>query len=86
LPAGLSGWAVPPALGDQQAQAIDPGWRVRRTGYKFLTSPQARTVLRGERITVISYREIQQAWSRAEKAELSEQRECATKYCVIEWR
>ena len=34
------------------AQAIDPGWRVRQTDYEFLTSPQARTVLRDERITV----------------------------------
>jgi hypothetical protein len=67
LPAGLSEWAVHPALGDQQAQTIDPGWRVRKTDYEFLTSPQAHAVLRDERITVISYRHIQQAWSRAEK-------------------
>ncbi|HEY6791576.1 MAG TPA: polysaccharide deacetylase family protein, partial [Trebonia sp.] len=70
LPAGLSEWAVHPALGDQQAQLIDPGWRVRHTDYEFLISPQASTVLRDERITVISYRDIQQAWSRAGKAKL----------------
>jgi len=68
LPTGLSEWAVHPALGDRQAQTIDPGWRVRQTDYEFLTSPQARTILREERITVISYRDIQQAWFRAEKA------------------
>jgi predicted glycoside hydrolase/deacetylase ChbG (UPF0249 family) len=74
LPAGLSEWAVHPGLGNRQAQAIDPGWRVRQTDYEFLTSPQARTVLRDERITVISYREIQQAWFRPEAAKLSETR------------
>jgi predicted glycoside hydrolase/deacetylase ChbG (UPF0249 family) len=41
LPAGLSEWAVHPGLGNEESQAIDPGWRVRRTDYEFLTSPQA---------------------------------------------
>jgi chitin disaccharide deacetylase len=72
LPAGLSEWAVHPALGDQQSQAIDPGWRVRKTDYEFLTSPQARALIRDERITVINYRDIQQAWSRTGKAQLPE--------------
>jgi len=58
-----------------------PGYRwgrwLRRTDYEFLTSPQARTVLRDERITVISSREIQQAWSRAEKPSyLSNETQC----------
>jgi hypothetical protein len=65
LPAGLSEWAVHPALGDEQAQMIDPGWRVRCTDYEFLTSPQATALLRGEGITVIDYTAIQQAWSRS---------------------
>ena len=63
LPGGLSEWAVHPALGDEQSQIIDPGWRVRRTDYDFLTSPQARALLESERIVVIDYRTIQQAWS-----------------------
>jgi chitin disaccharide deacetylase len=63
LPAGLSEWAVHPALGNEESQAIDPGWRVRRTDYEFLTSPQAHELLRQERITVIDYRTIQQAWT-----------------------
>ena len=66
LPPGLSEWAVHPAVGDQQARRIDPGWQVRQTDYEFLTSAQARTVVRDERITLISYRSIQQAWSRPE--------------------
>jgi hypothetical protein len=45
LPAGLSEWAVHPALGNEESQAIDPGWRVRRTDYEFLTSPQAHELL-----------------------------------------
>ena len=69
LPAGLSEWAVHPALGDQHSQAIDPGWRVRRTDYEFLTSPQASAILSAEHITVIGYQSIQRAWSRTRKAE-----------------
>jgi chitin disaccharide deacetylase len=63
LPPGLSEWAVHPALGDKQSQMIDPGWRVRRTDYEFLTSSLASTLVRDERIVVIDYRTIQQAWS-----------------------
>ncbi len=62
LPVGLSEWAVHPALGGEPSATIDPGWRVRRSDYEFLTSPQARTLLRDERITVISYRALQRAW------------------------
>jgi chitin disaccharide deacetylase len=65
LPAGLTQWAVHPGLGDQEAQAIDPGgWLVRRTDYEFLTSPTAGELLRQEGITVLDYRPLQQAWSR----------------------
>ena len=63
LPVGLSEWAVHPGLGNQEAQAIDPdGWRVRRSDYDFLTSPQARELLQAEGIVVIDYKTIQQAW------------------------
>jgi predicted glycoside hydrolase/deacetylase ChbG (UPF0249 family) len=63
LPAGLSEWAVHPGLGNEESQAIDPGWRVRRTDYEFLISPQARELLQQERIVVIDYKAIQQEWS-----------------------
>jgi chitin disaccharide deacetylase len=63
LPAGLSEWAVHPGLGDAEAQAIDSGWRVRQTDLEFLTSPEAREILRREQIIVIDYRSLQQAWS-----------------------
>jgi chitin disaccharide deacetylase len=45
-----------------EAQAIDPGWRVRRTDYEFLTSPEAREILRQEGIVVTDYRAVQRAW------------------------
>jgi len=62
LPAGLSEWAVHPGLGDAESQAIDSGWRVRQTDIEFLMSPEAREILRRERIIVIDYRRLQQAW------------------------
>jgi predicted glycoside hydrolase/deacetylase ChbG (UPF0249 family) len=64
LPVGLNEWAVHPGLGNQESQAIDPGWRVRRTDYEFLISPQARALLQQEGIIVIDYRPLQQVWSR----------------------
>lgn len=63
LPAGLSEWAVHPGLGNEESQVIDPGgWRVRRTDYEFLTSPEARDLLRQEGIVVTDYRRLQRAW------------------------
>jgi len=63
LPVGLSEWAVHPGLGNEEAKAIDNGWRVRQTDYEFLTSPRTRELLRQEGITVIDYRPLQRAWS-----------------------
>jgi len=63
LPVGLNEWAVHPGLGNQESQAIDGGWRVRRTDYEFLISPQARALLQQEGIIVIDYRPLQQVWS-----------------------
>ena len=65
LPAGLSEWAVHPGLGNEESQAIDPGWRVRQTDYEFLTSREARELLQQEGIVVIDYSTIQQVWSPA---------------------
>jgi chitin disaccharide deacetylase len=62
LPVGLSEWAIHPGLGDDEAQAIDPGWRVRRTDYDFLVSPGARRLLQQEQVLVIDYRAIQQVF------------------------
>lgn len=66
LPAGLSQWAVHPGLGDEEARAVDPGgWRVRRTDYEFLTSPEARELVRREGIVLTDYRTVQQVWARS---------------------
>jgi hypothetical protein len=65
LPAGLSEWAVHPGLGNEESQAIDPGWRVRQTDYEFLTSREARELIQQEAIAVIDYSTIQQVWSPA---------------------
>lgn len=70
LPPGLSEWAVHPGLGDADSQAVDPdGWRVRRTDFEFLTSPEARELLRQEEITVIGYGTVQHAWSKGGPAD-----------------
>ncbi len=65
LPAGLSEWAVHPSVGSEESQAIDNGWRRRRTDYEFLTSPQARQLLEQQGVVVIDYRPIQRAWSQS---------------------
>ncbi|WP_327246690.1 polysaccharide deacetylase family protein [Streptomyces sp. NBC_01320] len=65
LPTGLSEWAVHPGLGNEEAQAIEPdGWRVRRTDYEFLVSPEAREILQEEGIVVIDYQPLQEKWAR----------------------
>ena len=63
LAPGLSEWAVHPAHGTEEWQAIEPGgWRVRHSDHAFLTSPRAREIIRDEGITVIDYRLLQRAW------------------------
>jgi chitin disaccharide deacetylase len=56
VPVGLSEWAVHPGLGDSEARANDPGWLVRSTDLEFLTSPEAREIVRSEGIILIDYR------------------------------
>jgi predicted glycoside hydrolase/deacetylase ChbG (UPF0249 family) len=64
LPAGLTEWAVHPALDDEEARAVEPGgWRVRSGDYAFLMSAQAREIVREEGIEVIDYRSLQRLWA-----------------------
>ncbi|MDF6017228.1 polysaccharide deacetylase family protein [Streptomyces sp. JH34] len=65
LPAGLSEWAVHPALDGRETEALDDGRPVRRTDHAFLTSPEAREAVIREGITLIDYRSLQRVWSRA---------------------
>jgi predicted glycoside hydrolase/deacetylase ChbG (UPF0249 family) len=63
LPPGLSEWAVHPAHGTDEWQAIEAAtWQVRQSDHAFLTSPLARETLDHEGITVIDYRPLQRAW------------------------
>jgi YdjC-like protein len=72
LPTGLSEWAVHPSVGSEESQAIDNGWRRRRTDYEFLTSPQARQLIEQQGVVVIDYRPIQRAWSPAERTPVNQ--------------
>lgn len=66
LPPGLTEWAVHPGLDSAEARAVDPGgWRVRAGDHAFLTSPEARELVRREGVEVIDYRAVQRAWKRA---------------------
>jgi predicted glycoside hydrolase/deacetylase ChbG (UPF0249 family) len=63
LPAGLSQWAVHPALADDEAKALDPGgWRVRRTDHEFLLSRQAHEIIAREDIVLLDYSRLQEVW------------------------
>jgi predicted glycoside hydrolase/deacetylase ChbG (UPF0249 family) len=63
LPVGLSEWAVHPSLGNEESQAIGSLWRQRQTDYEFLTSSEARELIREEGIEVIDYRPMQRIWA-----------------------
>ena len=61
LPAGLTEWALHPAVGDGEARAVDQGWRVRASDYDFLTSPETRRLLAEQQIIVTDYLPLRQA-------------------------
>lgn len=70
LPAGLTEWAVHPALGTQAWQAIEPdGWRVRQSDHAFLTSERASEILAETDIRVIDYTPLQDRWRRPPEAD-----------------
>ena len=63
LPAGLSEWAVHPGLNNPELLAIDPGGHhIRQTDFDFLTSQQAKDVVREEGIVLLDYRALQDVW------------------------
>ena len=63
LPAGLSEWAVHPAVGGETAAEADLGWAVRRSDHAFLTSGRARRVIEEEGIVVVDHRALQRVWA-----------------------
>jgi predicted glycoside hydrolase/deacetylase ChbG (UPF0249 family) len=63
LPAGLSEWAVHPGLDSSELLAIEPGGNhIRQTDFDFLTSQQAKDIVREEGIILLDYRAIQAIW------------------------
>jgi chitin disaccharide deacetylase len=64
LPAGLSEWAVHPALGTAEARAIDGWWSKRAADLRFLMSRQARETVAAEGVVLLDYRPLQVIWDR----------------------
>ena len=63
LPAGLSEWAVHPGLDTPELLAIEPGdARIRQADYDFLTSQEAKDIVREEGIILLDYRALQAVW------------------------
>lgn len=62
LPAGLSEWAVHPALDDAELHAVEPGSQVRATDLAFLVSDEARELRAREGVVLLSYRDLQPVW------------------------
>ena len=63
LPVGLSEWAVHPGLDTPELLALEPGGNhVRQADYDFLTSQQAKAVIRAEGIILLDYRALQAVW------------------------
>jgi len=63
LPVGLSEWAVHPGLDSPELSALEPGGNhIRQTDYDFLTSQQAKDIVREEGIILLDYRALQTVW------------------------
>ena len=63
LPVGLSEWAVHPGLDSSELLAIEPGDNhIRQTDFDFLTSQQARDIVREEGIILLDYGALQAVW------------------------
>ena len=65
LPSGLSEWAVHPGLANQELLAMEPGGAaIRQADLDFLTSPEARSVIKQEGIILLSYQPLQEVWKK----------------------
>jgi chitin disaccharide deacetylase len=63
LPVGLSEWAVHPGLDNPELLAIEPGGNhIRQTDFDFLTSQQAKDIVKEEGIILLDYRALQDVW------------------------
>ncbi|RPI90647.1 MAG: ChbG/HpnK family deacetylase [Chloroflexi bacterium] len=63
LPVGLSEWAVHPGLDNSELLAIEAdGNHIRQTDFDFLTSQQAKDIVKEEGIVLLDYRALQEVW------------------------
>src|SRR5215216_1276301 len=63
LPAGLSEWAVHPALDSAELLAIERERNhIRQTDFDFLISQEAKEIVREEGIILMDYRALQGVW------------------------
>ncbi len=63
LPAGLSEWAVHPGLDNAELLALEPADNhERQTDFDFLTSQQAKDIVKEEGIILLDYRALQVVW------------------------
>jgi len=66
LPVGLNEWAVHPGLDSPELLAIEiENNHIRQTDYDFLTSQQARDIVKEEEIVLLDYRALQEIWKEA---------------------
>ena len=63
LPAGLSEWAVHPGLDTPELLALEPGGNhIRQADFDFLTSQEAKDLVREEGVVLLDYRALQAVW------------------------
>ena len=62
LPAGLSEWALHPAIGSAELQAITASWPIRQADFDFLMSPEAQNIVKEEGIIMLDYASLQELW------------------------
>lgn len=63
LPAGLSEWAVHPAIDNQELLAIErESNHIRQTDFDFLMSQEAKEIVKEEGIILLDYRALQEVW------------------------
>ena len=69
LPPGLSEWAVHPGLDSAELLALEPGGSgIRQADFDFLTSREAKELVREESITLLDYRALQAVWKHTPSA------------------
>jgi chitin disaccharide deacetylase len=66
LPAGLSEWAVHPALDNMELLALETaGNHERQSDFDFFTSQEAKDIVKEEGIILLDYRRLQKIWNRS---------------------